>query len=189
VLHAQGANAGFLREDSLLAVVIVTDEEDCSVRRDVPHATDIFNTQLPLGPLNLRCFNHGDEYVEPVESFTERLLALRPCAADLAVFGIVGIPPTTQHACNLSDMTEADFQCVLDLPGMQEVIDESPEGRGQRLTPSCDEAGLGEAFPPRRIVEHLRQLRQAGATTGVTSICTNDYSPVFRGLVAALEAR
>ncbi len=60
---------GLLRDDSLLSILIVTDEEDCSVREDAPNASDIFNTQLQLGPLNLRCFNHRDQYVEPVQTY------------------------------------------------------------------------------------------------------------------------
>ena len=174
-VHRDGANAGFLRDDSLLSILIVTDEEDCSVREDIANGTDIFNTQLALGPLNLRCYNHRDQYVETVDAFVDELLALRPCPdRHLAVAGIVGIPPGMRHACNLANMTDADYQCLLDLPDMQEVIDNSAEGKGERLTPSCDEAGLGEAFPPRRIVEFVRQLGNQGATSSVHSICEAD---------------
>jgi len=188
-VHRDGANADFLRDDSFLAIVILSDEEDCSVREDTADATDIFNTQLALGPLNLRCYNHRDQYVEPLQTYVQELLAVRTCPQDLAVFGILGVPPDTRHACDLSGMSDADFQCLLDLPEMQEVIDNSAEGHGERLTPSCDEAGLGEAFPPRRIVELLQQLGRAGAATGVTSICQDDYSRAFSGIVDALQAR
>ena len=44
------------------------------------------------------------------------------------------------------------------------------EGKGERLTPSCDEAGLGEAFPPRRIVEWVRQINNVGHNGIVRSI-------------------
>lgn len=188
-VHRDGANAGFLRDDSLLAILMVSDEEDCSIREDIANATDIFNTQLALGPLNLRCYNHRDQYVEPVDTFVSDLLATRACPSDLAVFGIVGIPPGTRHQCNLSNMTDADYQCLLDLPEMQEVIDNSAEGKGERLVPSCDEAGLGEAFPPRRIVESIRRLGQAGAASGVRSICEANYGPAMQGIVDALQPR
>jgi hypothetical protein len=174
-VHRDGANAGFLRDDSLLSILMVTDEEDCSVREDIGNGTDIFNTQLALGPLNLRCYNHGEQYVEQVDEIVYDLWALRPCLdGHLAVAGIVGIPPGTRHPCSLTNMTDADYQCLLDLPEMQQVIDNSAEGRGERLTPSCDEAGLGEAFPPRRIVELIRQLGNRGATSSVHSICEAD---------------
>ncbi|MBI2896582.1 MAG: hypothetical protein HYY06_23690 [Deltaproteobacteria bacterium] len=184
--HAAGANSGFLREDSVLAVVLLTDEEDCSIRTDGP--TDIFDTSTDLGPLNLRCFNHRDEYVEPVSSFVSDLVALRPCAPErLVVAAIAGIPPDS--GCNLSGMTDADFQCVLDHPAMQEVIDESPAGQGERLTPSCDVPGLGQAFPPRRIVELVRGVRREGASGTVQSICDADLSPAMREIARVVRSR
>ena len=68
VPQAQGGNQGFLRNDklsgqSVIAVVVVTDEEDCSVRNtehlklpgqlppDSPYAKE---------DINLRCFNHKE---------------------------------------------------------------------------------------------------------------------------------
>jgi hypothetical protein len=185
-VHAADANAGFLRDDSLLVVVILTDEEDCSVRDDAS-ADVIFDTQAELGPLNLRCFNHRDEYVEPVETYTDALLALRPGAPErVAVAVIAGIPPGTRHTCNLGDMRNDDFQCLLDLPEMQERVDDSPEGRGERLAPSCDEAGLGEAFPPRRLVTLAREVHAAGGGATVASICEADFRPAMERIASMI---
>jgi len=185
-VHAQdgGANSGFLRENSLLAILMVTDEEDCSVREDVPNASDIFNTQLSLGPLNLRCYNHRDTYVEPVDTYVDHVLGLRPNNPErLVVAAIVGVPPAGRNPCNLSAMSDADFQCLLDLPDMQEVIDNSAEGRGERLTPSCDEVATGEAFPPRRIVEFVRGISAAGSHNGIVrSICDADFRPAMQAI-------
>ena len=189
-VHADGANAGFVRDNSLLAVLIVTDEEDCSVREDVGNATDIFNTQLALGPLNLRCYNHRDQYVEPVDSYVQDILALRADAPErLVMAAIVGIPPGTRHQCNLTNMTDADFQCLLDLPDMQEVIDNSAEGKGERLTPSCDEAGLGEAFPPRRIVDFVRQINAVGNNGIVRSICEANFEPAMEAITSLIQSK
>jgi hypothetical protein len=184
-VHAAGANSGFLRDDSLLAIMLVTDSDDCSIRTDVENAGDIFNTQLELGPVELRCYNHADQYVEPVESLADDLLALRPCPRDLAVAAVVGVPPPSQSDCAFGEVAEADLQCVLDLPGMQEVVDNSAEGRGERLAPSCDQPGLGEAFPPRRIVRFLSEMRAGGAITGLLSLCDpglsmGDLTPMLR---------
>ena len=189
-VHAAGANAGFVRDDSLLAILLVTDEEDCSVREDVANATDIFNTQLALGPLNLRCYNHRDQYVEPVDSYVDAFLGLRADNPErLVMAAIVGIPPGTRHQCNLTGMTDADFQCLLDLPEMQEVIDNSAEGKGERLTPSCDEAGLGEAFPPRRIVEVVRQINNVGNNGIVRSICEANFQPAMQAITSLIQSK
>jgi len=189
-VHTDGANAGFVRDNSLLAILMVTDEEDCSVREDIGNATDIFNTQLALGPLNLRCYNHREQYVEPVDTFVDAILGLRADAPDrLVVAAIVGIPPGTRHQCNLSNMTDADFQCLLDLPDMQEVIDNSAEGKGERLTPSCDEAGTGEAFPPRRIVQFVREINEVGHNGIVRSICDADFRPAMQAITNLIQAK
>ncbi|MBI2893448.1 MAG: hypothetical protein HYY06_07835 [Deltaproteobacteria bacterium] len=186
--HAAGANAGFLRDDSLLAILMVTDEEDCSVREDVRNATDIFNTQLQLGPLNLRCFAHRDQYVAPVDYYVDAILALRPDNPErLVVAGIVGIPPDS--SCNLTNMTDSDFQCLLDHPKMQEVVDNSAEGQGERLTPSCDVPGLGEAFPPRRIVEFIKQINHEGNNGIVQSICEADFGPAMRAITSLIQSK
>jgi hypothetical protein len=63
---------------------------------------------------------------------------------------------------------------------MQERIDESPEGKGERITPSCDEEGLGEAFPPRRLVSLARGIRAAGGGGTIASICEADFRPAMR---------
>lgn len=49
-------NVGFLREDSLLAIAIVTDEDDCSAA-----SPDLFGPESPeLGPqIDFRCFHQG----------------------------------------------------------------------------------------------------------------------------------
>jgi hypothetical protein len=59
-LDANPVNAGFLRPGALLAVVILTDEDDCSARD--PALFDSTQTELdsPLGPLgSFRCFEFG----------------------------------------------------------------------------------------------------------------------------------
>jgi hypothetical protein len=58
---AQPANSGFLRRDALLAVVLLTDEDDCSAPSDST-LFDPSQTTLtaPLGPLtSYRCFEFG----------------------------------------------------------------------------------------------------------------------------------
>jgi hypothetical protein len=183
-----GANEGFLREDSLLAILFVTDEDDGTIRGDIANATDIFNTQLQLGPLNLRAYTLADEYLEPAGNLAEQLLALRGGHPErLLVAGIVGVPVNAPRLG--PEMTEGDFAALLDEPTLQQVIDDSPEGRGERLVPSCDVAGTGEAFPPRRILETLRAVEAAGGTGMAQSICQDDWTGVMESVVTALQAR
>jgi len=182
-VHAEGANEFFLREGSVLAIVLVTDEEDCSIRQDIGNATDIFNPDLALGPLNLRCYNHRAQYVEPVDTFVHRLLDVRREHPErLVVAPIVGTPLG-------ADCGSRDMQCLLDLPEMQEVIDNSEEGQGERLTPSCEVPGLGEAFPPRRIVQFAGRILESGGGINVQSICRQDWTLSMQSIARTISAR
>ncbi len=88
--HADGANAGFVRDDTLLAVIIVTDEEDCSASD--PALFDPASPRYGTADLNLRCFTHPDA-LHPIERYVTGLTALRPDRPDLFVLGILaGIP-------------------------------------------------------------------------------------------------
>ena len=58
------ANQGFLRDDALLVVVFVTDEDDCSA----PQQTDLFDpskTQYGVANSSFRCTQFGLEYGDP----------------------------------------------------------------------------------------------------------------------------
>ncbi|MBI2895643.1 MAG: hypothetical protein HYY06_18950 [Deltaproteobacteria bacterium] len=172
-MHASGANAGFLRDDSVLALIFVTTHDDCSVRSDDPRATDLFNSQLDLGPLGLRCFTLADDYLEPVDAIAQDLHSLRGDRLDrLVVAAIAGIPRDV-------DCSPEDFQCLLDDPRMQKVIDESDEGGGDRVVPSCDQPDRGKAFPPRRIVELVADMAREGALAAVHTACASDYGPAM----------
>jgi len=180
-VHGAGANRGFLREDSLLAIVMLTDEEDCSVRRDDPNAVDLF-ANAALGNPNLRCFRHGANTLTPVDAFVDRLIAQRADRPDKLVFaGITGIPLET--SCPLTDMGESDFACVLAEPRMQQV--EAPSGT--ELEPACRVEGRGKADPARRIVEAIAGVDRAGGSGIVRSICEGDFRPAMEAISRLIQ--
>jgi hypothetical protein len=153
--HGDRENAGFVRDDTLLAVIMVTDEEDCSARDP-----SLFDPRSPrFDPnLNLRCFSYP-ETLHPIERYVEGLLALRIQRPDLVAFGLVaGIPVDAPHP---PLPTRADYDAILAHPAMQEMID---PGDPTRLRPSCDVVGRGEAYPPRRLVRVAASLGQGRAT-------------------------
>ncbi|HTU63298.1 MAG TPA: hypothetical protein VMF89_32780, partial [Polyangiales bacterium] len=88
---AQGGNLGFLRNESeaglsLIAVVVVTDEEDCSVQ-DTQHLKPK-NQLLPDSPyyeedINLRCFKHKEFLYDIEQRYYHGLRRLRPGSEDL----------------------------------------------------------------------------------------------------------
>jgi hypothetical protein len=161
--HGDGANAGFLRPDSVLAVIVVTDEDDCSVAD--PALVDP-SSETYAGDLNLRCFRYP-EAVHPVERYVDGLLALRARPANLVFAQITGVPVELTLRPDMPP-----FEAILAHPDMQERVDAS----GTRLARSCAVSGRGAAYPPRRIVETAQHLAERGAQPVVGSLCQSDFT-------------
>jgi hypothetical protein len=198
--HGDTDNAGFLRgqdaaRGSLLAVIVVSDEEDCSsrdTRHLVPEPYLPEDSPLRAQDLNLRCFhNPGNLY--PIDRYVDALRALRPGQANRVVFGaIVGVPPdlvdaAARTAVDFGDAAARDayYAGVLGDPRMQEIPDPTrPPGEGN-LTPSCT-TDHGVAYPPRRVVEVARRFGEAGL---VQSICEDDFGPAMDAVLSVLVDR
>lgn len=163
--HADGANAGFLRPDSMLGVVVVTDEEDCSVSDP-----EVFNpvSEIAVGDLNLRCFRYPD-MIHPLERYRHGFRALRPRRPDLFTFAVIAGIPADLAGDGVTEAAALDR--ILEDPLMEERLD--PDNPN-RLAPSCSRpSGGGAAFPPPRLVGLARQL--AGQSV-VASICQDDWT-------------
>jgi hypothetical protein len=188
--HGEDANAGFLREDSLLVVVVVSDEDDCSASDPsifVPNA-------FPEG-LNTRCVNHPDSLFA-VDRYVRGLKGLREADDDPIIFvALAGIPAELTEAqadIDLSDerAVEDYYDEVLDADAMQVVIDEkmteAPEDDG--VMPSCTkenegpDGGNAKAYPPRRLVEVAQAFGNAGV---LGSLCGDDFATTIGGVIRA----
>ncbi len=179
--HGDGTNNGFVRDDSVLGVVLFTDEEDCSVRD--PELFRDLTTVYP-GDLNLRCFLHGDAALHPVQRYIDGLTQLRVHPSRLAYVVVAGVPPDLVPT---GDAPIAWEPLISDDPArrddrMEERIDPM---FGNRLVPSCNEPGTGLAFPPIRMLQVGRELELNGAQVGIASICSSDFDPAVRALVRA----
>lgn len=158
---SSGCNAGFLRPDSILVLLFVTDEDDCSVRPEHPEMFDQDRTDL--GHPNLRCFL-WPEFVTDVETFVAAFRGLRSDPGRLVLNLIIGVPPDAPQCIGPGDTLDA----CLSAPEMVEMIDPVVP---TQLLPSCS-TEMGLAFPPRRLV----RLAQAfGRQAHVDSICGRDW--------------
>ena len=192
--HGDEANRGFLRHDSVLAVVVLTNEDDCST----PDA-DLFDVETTDGtneyPVPTRS---GDDGLEPlpalqcathrganhaVERFVDGLLALRPGLERRLVFAtIAGVDPAvlaanrTTRRWNGATVEAYDYEAVLSDDTMAERVDAS----GERLVPACarpdpsapaDPDAAHVASPARRLLQVARGVEQAGGRAVVASIC------------------
>lgn len=171
-------NEGFLRGDSLVAIVYVTDEDDCSAADDAifdPSAA----ARTELGHFRTRCaFN--DSYLHPISRYLDAFHALElDRNAPVIVAAITGVPR------NLTpDPTDVDFEAVLADERMQFVLDELDD---TQLVPACEFGGVGSAPPARRIVEVVQDFGRTG-NGFLASICQPDLRPVLQS-IAQLIAR
>jgi hypothetical protein len=175
--HADGVNAGFLRDDSILVVFLLTDENDCSAVD--PGMYDPSSVTY-AGDLNLRCFNYpGAQH--PVARFVDGILALRSDPRDLIFTAVTGIPVDLEPVDG-----PADYDAILGDARMIEMIDPVMTNR---LLPSCNVPGRGLAFPPRRIVLTAQELEDRGVTSVVGSICQESYAAPVGNVLARISER
>jgi hypothetical protein len=166
-------NQGFLRENAVLAIVHLTDEEDCSIT-DAGEALFSLSRAVgdQYGPINLRCGLEADnkKLVQDPQRYVSALRSLKPGHPERVVFAaVVGVPPAAIQA-------GVSFDELLALPEMQ--FKEHPQKLGFP-TPSCSVLSDGrnnEAYPGRRFVQVAKAL---GAQSVVESICAETYGPVL----------
>jgi hypothetical protein len=205
--HGDQANLGFLRNDpaqgaSLVAVVLVTDEEDCSslnTRHFVPSAFLDPTDPVAQQDINLRCFFNPQNLYD-VNRYVDGLRALRPGQEQFVMFAaIAGVPPDLVDAQALAGVSFADdaareafYVELLEDPRMLEQPDPTLGPGSGNLMPSCtadvDGDGVPEskAYPPRRIVEVARRF---GANGFVQSICQTDFGPAMTAIIRRLAFR
>jgi Cys-rich repeat protein len=172
--HGDGANAGFLREESVLVVLLVTDEDDCSA--EDPRLFDGSMGSPYAGTnLNLRCQEHGGA-LHPISRYADGLRALRPGHPERLVFAaLTGVP---------LELEEAPYEGILDDDEMQyrASVDMRP-------LPACSTDVDNAALPARRIVRTARELQLLGSPTLVRSICRTDFEAPLRALLERITPR
>lgn len=179
----RGVNPGFLRAEAALAVIIVTDEDDCSAAR-----TELFDTHdTSLGRSDFRCFARGTacDGVTPDEMLST-LGLLRNCRpAGNWLFA------PDEYATFLRQLKQPGvpvYLAVIAAPAEPVIVRASngigPGGEpGADLSPSCSltisAADRSSGFPAIRLkalVDQLSPLSFFG------SICAEDYGPMLRTL-------
>jgi hypothetical protein len=168
--HGDTENSGFLRDDSALAVITVTDENDCSSAD--PELFDPTSGTY-TEDLNLRCHFHP-EAVHPTSRYVDGLLSLRSSPGRLVFAPIVGVPFDLLGEAVSWDEMMSDPRLV-----------EQPDTTAQtpRLVPSCLDPDRGLAFPPTRILEVARSLEARGAVAAVESLCHSDLTAAVDGIL------
>ncbi len=174
-------NPGFIRNDALLVVLFVTDEDDCSAKMPLLFDPSSALVTDPLGRLSsFRCFEFGfsctqsghlpgpRENCQPAGDWLYKV-------ADYAQF-FRGLKPLGQVV-------------LAAIAGPSEPVGVSLDNGFPALAPSCQSA-MGSAVPPLR----LKTVVQSFGPTGLfnpagTTICSQDFSPALSLLGTRIAAQ
>jgi hypothetical protein len=167
-------NEGFMRDDTVLVIIWLTDEGDCSATDDSFYDPD----DTELSHMNLRCYEHafeGSDRLHEVDRYVEGLRALRegtPWPVLLTM--IVGVPPDETLCNGTGDGLE---WCNGSTPMLYEESVMHVGGEEVPVpVPSCD-TDFGTAYAPRRFVQLAMEF---GNDAYVHSICQDDYTPALQ---------
>ena len=175
-------HAGFLRPEASLAIVLVADEDDCSVRDPELFTAD----ENVLGPLqSFRCTRHGlsclqpldqvgaktdcspredSPFIEGIEPFEELLRSLKPRREQLVLAGIFGDPSPVS----------VELRTMNGIPGLA-------------LAHSCTYGRVG-AMQVADPAVRMGALVDRALSRGVrTTVCETDLSPNLRQIGMAIK--
>jgi hypothetical protein len=168
-------NAGFLREQALLLVVFLTDEDDCSAfDRSVFDATDE-SIGGPLGPLtSFRCFEFGvacdaddprapgaregcvpredSAYIYPVQEYVDFLSTLK---ADPSMVMVAGIVPPAAPVAVEADVNGYPALAGACTPPPAPCPPEQPDCIRDPVAPAVRLDAVLHAFPSRYVLESI----------------------------------
>jgi len=171
--HGDAENAGFLREDSVVAVIQVSDEEDCSIPDS---ASALFNPSVQGDNRNISCQLDPDRLLK-TERFVKGLKSLRPNSPDQVVFAaIVGVPVVPAETLKKPDGTQ-DFDALLALPEMQ--FERAVDDKGRIVPRAACSFNDADAYPARRFVEVAKGFGKNGL---VRSICQDDFTSALSAI-------
>lgn len=185
-------HAEFIQDTHLLAVLVVSDEEDCSIQNPALfQTTEWLTPQLQNTACNISPENEANLF--PTTRYAEQFKALKGGLGNAVIFAaIVGVPldadsiEAGQPECEGLGTEVAE---CLDNTSMiissQEFTDAATGGTYIHFAPSCvrDNPTSGtritEARPGRRFVAVAQEFQQ---NSFVYSICNADWSPAMRSI-------
>lgn len=188
-------NAGFIRDDAFLAIVFITDEDDCSVQeRQGFFANPMAGVNDPLGPFSsFRCFEFG---IQCAPDDPRTFGAKEEC---LPRENSPYLYDVQEYIDFLKQVKDENLIIVAGISGPAEVSaagagfrtnvrpnpDVGPQEGNPELAPSCEETGLGEADPAIRLNQFITSFR----TNTSTTICDNDLTQALVQIADLLAER
>jgi hypothetical protein len=176
----KSSQADFVRDDALLAVIVVSDEEDCSIESNGLFAENEIQN-LSDNKVNIACGSHPEHLFEAAD-YKTTFEAVKGGKAGSAVFAaIVGVPAGSGDELSACEGSGDVLSACLDHPDMElEVIQ---EGDAFFFEPACDrydgDVQVTKARPGRRYVEVAQEFQNMGY---MYSICRPNWSPAMEDI-------
>ncbi len=180
-------NTGFIRPHAYLAVIFVTDEDDCSGKDPSMYASEYVGLEHPLGPReSFRCFEFGvtcDQGDLRSPGAKENCVPDEDSAYMHKVTDYIGFLKGLKASPN--QIVVGAISGELTTPKVRHILDPNPGGNTPvmvaELEPSC-ENGNADAVTPIR----LNGFLQAFPTNKLTSICDEDLTVAVEQIADAI---
>jgi hypothetical protein len=182
-------NPGFVRKDAYLAIVFITDEDDCSAQK--PQLFDPNQNQIntPLGPLtSFRCFEFGVQCDCPGGSCKRTTLGPRTSCKPAFNW----LYKVDDYVSFFKGLKPAGRLIMFAIAGPTDKVEVGLDSQNPTLLSSCQSAA-GKGRPAIRIkalidgiaksgnVGYFNEGIDASLTKGVpVEICSADFSPALR---------
>ena len=174
-------NQSFIVDSHVLAVLAVSDEEDCSIKDD-----GLFKTNDWIGEININVACNrtaeNESHLFEVSRYREKLLAVKGDQTNAVIFAaIVGVP----NGDKICQGTGAELEAAgcLDHEKMQLTVGIMEDGRTVHFNAACQrysddgEDLLTDARPGRRFVQTAQSFGEQGY---VYSICNSNWSSAMK---------
>jgi len=173
-------NPGFVRQNAALAVVLITDEDDCSAQKPELYDPSQSMPTNPLGPLtSFRCFEFG---VKCDINDRTQIGPRQSCQPDYD-----WLHKVDDYSKYFLGLKPAGRMVLAAIAGPDQPVAVGVDGPNPTLQPSCQSA-QGKAAPAIRIKALTDAMGSAGyfntgkdgsgASTPV-NICSSDFSPAL----------
>ena len=179
-------NQGFLRDNAMLAIILITDEDDCSAAPD----SDLFTDDQPylMTTGSFRCAHTGhlcSGMTPPIAPFEAPLESCQanPAGRLVPIQELVASIRALKRLPDQQILVSGIFGWPLQEPGARYQYGLSRAGLD--LLPVCQSA-TGEATPGLRLKAFVQSFGPAGV---FTSICNDDFSPALQQVVAKMFER
>ncbi len=196
-LSRNDEQAGFMKYDRLLAVLVVSDDDDCSVEDrglfDTPQWKSGLNAKPDnptTGLLNTACSmprSNEEDYLFSTDRYWTELVKLKgDHARDVFFAAIVGVPAGDDSPCQGRGHEIGDCLSHEDMK-LEVSLQNGGDGEYRHFEPACErmegEDLVTSARPGRRYVKVAESF---GVNGYVHSICNRDWSPVLKEIAKVL---